>query len=126
MATAADIVQGKIQKQIGTFLSLKDKLIKLQHSQNPTIVMRANEFFEIQAALEAQLPTTLQLIDNVQKGAYSAGDLIAISSFALSMEKQIRDVNALSDVGGLSMPVEYKVGLVLLMIGAGYLIARRK
>ena len=126
MATAADIVQGKIQKQIGTFLSLKDKLVRLQQSKNPTIAMRAGELLQTQGDLETQLPITLQLIDNVQSGAYSAGDLLTISSFAYSMEKQINDVNALGDVANPGIPMEYKIGLVALMIGAGYLIARRK
>jgi hypothetical protein len=92
----ADWIISRIQARIGTFLTLKDKIVKIKDTTlDLNVKSEAEGLLQTQKELEDQLSEGLKTIDKIKAGAYSISDIINLGYLYYSIEKQIKDVSEL-------------------------------
>ena len=89
-------IEARIQSRVGEFLSAKKKIMDIvSTTPNAEIRTEASGLLATQKELEEQLPGALATIEKVKADVYSISDVINTGSFAVLMEKQVRDVEDL-------------------------------
>lgn len=90
-----ELVEGKIQKEVGEFLQLKSSLNWLRGSQKLEIAGEAEALTVKQRQLEADLAIVLDNLEQFKSGAWDMGSLASTANFAYELVKQIDDVKDL-------------------------------
>ncbi|HDK42444.1 MAG TPA: hypothetical protein ENG87_03635 [Candidatus Pacearchaeota archaeon] len=101
-----NILEAKIQTRIAKFLLAKETLLNLSKNQSLSIRSKAKELYSIQTILENKLNNVLNKIDVLKKGSWTFSDIAEISSFYLSMDRHISNVNKLSDEANKTISVK--------------------
>lgn len=127
-------VRASVQEKIADFLAARARLTRLMSSNNLQIQSEAKALYNIQLLLENTLMNEVNpKIQQMQTGAWDFSDVTMLGGFAVSLAKQISDVNNLvSKAGGLpadkTNPILFGLGipaLVLLGLVGGYLLSKR-
>lgn len=117
-------VEAKIQARIGKFLTLKQILNNL--GSHPSIIIKdkASELLKAQVYLEGELAKAMKQIEGLKEGAWSFSDIGSLTSFYLSLEKQIKEVGALETEAGLNAtPAGDNKNLMILLAIPGTILA---
>lgn len=95
-------VEAYIQGEVGTFLGLKARLVKLKESPLVDVKSEADELLKNQSELEPELKEALNIIETkIKKGEYSGTDVFTLGSFYYKMISQINAVSALEKKAGV-------------------------
>lgn len=95
-------VEAYIQGEVGSFLGLKSRLVKLTESPLVDVQSEAKELLDNQNRLEPELREALQIIETkVKKGQYSGADMLTLASFYYKMISQTNAVSALEKKAGV-------------------------
>ena len=100
-----DVIEGKIQGKVGTFLSLKAPINTMRQHPSLQIKEQAAGLFASQRLLEKELTETLDRIEHFKSGAWTYGDVISIGSFAARMTQQVNKVQSLQRQANVQGPI---------------------
>jgi len=122
--TNIDWIKSKIQSRIGTFLLLKEKLLKIKStSLDLNVQAKAEALLERQKSLEEDLSKAQKIIEQINLGVYSLSDIVFLGTTYYEMEKQISDVEDLEQEYISGPKQEVKMTgfefLILSLIGGG-------
>lgn len=99
-------IEARIQNRIAKFLSLKTKIIQLKQHPTISISTKANQLYNKQVRLEAELSEVLKKIELLKQGAWTFSDIANLGIFYAKMEDQIKDVGKLQDKSGMIFTVD--------------------
>lgn len=99
-------IEARIQNRIAKFLSLKTKIIQLKQHPTISISTKANQLYNKQVRLEAELSEVLKKIELLKQGAWTFSDIANLGIFYAKMEDQIKDVGKLQDKSGMIFIVD--------------------
>lgn len=123
-----------IQSKIADFLSARSRLMGLMNNKNLQVQAEAKALYNLQVQLEDKLQNEINpRLAAVQNGAWDFSDIATFGGFAISITKQISDVNKLEAKGGGRVVSTFDItslgigipALVMIGLVGGYLLSRR-
>lgn len=123
-------LEAQIQNRVAEFLALKSKLLQFKYHPDLKTREKADILYQNQLSLEQGLKETLKRIDNVKAGAYTIGDIAAISAFLAAMVTHINEVKKLgvppAKPMAAAIPLGVGLGVLALIAIASWPTRKRR